>query len=168
MGIYVSSVTWFGRFSHHQIFTATYMEKNSEVGPPTYVLLFTVIVTVKRRMVARTAETCSIWQLNILLTYSMVQSPSWKANWFAASQEIPRISRNPKVHYRAHKLPPPVSILRQPICPHPTFWRFVLILSTHLCLDLPSGSFPSVFYCLGSKKFLWILCKKTLFKKRVY
>jgi len=35
-----------------------------------------------------------------LLTYSMVQSPSWEANWFAASQEIPRISRNPKVHYR--------------------------------------------------------------------
>ena len=29
----------------------------------------------------------------------MVQSPSWEANWFAASQEIPRISRNPKVHY---------------------------------------------------------------------
>ena len=33
----------------------------------------------------------------------MVQSPSWEANWFAASQEIPRISRNPKVHYRTHK-----------------------------------------------------------------
>ena len=31
-----------------------------------------------------------------LLTYCMVQSP-WEANWFAASQEIPRISRNPKV-----------------------------------------------------------------------
>jgi len=29
----------------------------------------------------------------------MVQSPSWAANWFAASQEIPCISRNPKVHY---------------------------------------------------------------------
>jgi len=41
----------------------------------------------------------------------MVQSPSWEANWFAASQEIPRISRNPKVHYRTHKRPPPVSIL---------------------------------------------------------
>ena len=26
----------------------------------------------------------------------MVQSPSWEANWFAASQEIPRISRNPE------------------------------------------------------------------------
>ena len=44
----------------------------------------------------------------------MVQSPSWEANWFAASQEIPRISRNPKVHYRTHKGPPPVLILGQP------------------------------------------------------
>ena len=44
----------------------------------------------------------------------MVQSPSWEANWFAVSQEIPRISRNPKVHYRTHKRPPPVSILGQP------------------------------------------------------
>ena len=44
----------------------------------------------------------------------MVQSLSWEANWFAASQEIPRISRNPKVHYRTHKRPPPVSILGQP------------------------------------------------------
>jgi len=35
----------------------------------------------------------------------MVQSPSWEANWFAASQEILRISRNPKIHYRTHKLP---------------------------------------------------------------
>ena len=43
----------------------------------------------------------------------MVQSPPWAANWFAASQEIPRISRNPKVHYRTHKRPPPVSILGQ-------------------------------------------------------
>ena len=52
--------------------------------------------------------------LTYLLTYSTVQSPSWEANWFAASQEIPRTSRNPKVHYRTHKRPPPVSILGQP------------------------------------------------------
>jgi len=44
----------------------------------------------------------------------MVQRPSGKAKRFAASQEIPRISRNPKVHYRTHKIPPPVSILGQP------------------------------------------------------
>ena len=64
-----------------------------------------------------------VWQVTLvlsivssiyLLTYSMVQSPSWEANWFAASQEILRISRNPKVHYRTLKRPPPVSILGQP------------------------------------------------------
>ena len=53
-------------------------------------------------------------KLTYLLTYSMVQSPSWEAHWFAASQEIPRILWNPKVHYRTHKRPPPVPILGQP------------------------------------------------------
>ena len=52
--------------------------------------------------------------LMCLFTYSMVQSPSWEATWFAASREIHRISRNPKVHYRTHKRPPPVLILGQP------------------------------------------------------
>ena len=62
----------------------------------------------------------SVWKsVNIsfgpyLPTYSMVQSPSWEANWSATRQETPRISRNPKVHYRTHKLPPPDSILGQP------------------------------------------------------
>ena len=67
----------------------------------------------------------SIWYdylRTYLLTYSMVQSPSWEANCFAASQEITRISRNPKVHYHTHKRPPPVSILGQPNPVHiPTF-----------------------------------------------
>ena len=53
-------------------------------------------------------------QVVLLIPYSMVQSPSWEANWSAASQEIPRISWNPKVHYRTHKRPPHVSILGQP------------------------------------------------------
>ena len=38
-----------------------------------------------------------------LLHYSMEQSPSWDANQFSASQQIPRISWNRKITYRIHK-----------------------------------------------------------------
>jgi hypothetical protein len=79
-----------------------------------------------------------------LLTYSIEQSPSWEANRFATSQEIPRILCNPKVHYRIHKCPPPVSILSQ-FNPHTTSWRSILILSSHLRLGLRTSPFPSGF-----------------------
>ena len=85
---------------------------------------------------------------SIILTYCMVQSASWAANWFAASQEFPRISRNLKVHYRTHKRPPPISILGQPNPVHiPTshLLKTHLILSTHLHLGLSSSLFPSGF-----------------------
>ena len=71
----------------------------------------------------------------IWLTYSMLQSPSWEANWFAASQEIPQISRNPKVHYRTHKRQPPVSILNQPNPVH--------IPTSHLLEIRPNIMHPS-------------------------
>ena len=75
----------------------------------------------------------------------MVQSPSWEADWFAASQEIPRISRNPKVHYLTHHLSLSCVSPIQSIYPHPTSWRSIPILSTHLRLGRPSGLFPSDF-----------------------
>ena len=73
--------------------------------------------------------------LTYLLTYSMVQSTSWEANWFAASHEIPRILWNPKVHYSTHKRPPPVSILGQPNPVH--------IPTSHILEILPNIIHPS-------------------------
>ena len=39
------------------------------------------------------------------LTHSMEQGPSWEANRFSASQEIPRILWNPNLDYRIHTVP---------------------------------------------------------------
>jgi hypothetical protein len=75
----------------------------------------------------------------------MEQRPSWEAKSFSANQEIPRILWNPKVHYRIHNNLPPVPILSQlnPVHANPTSWTYILILSSHLRLGLPSGRLPS-------------------------
>ena len=84
-------------------------------------------------------------QVDYLLTHSMVQSPSWAANWFAASQEISRVFTEPKgslPHSSVRHLSLSWASPIQSTYPHPTSWRSILILSTHLRLGLPSGSFP--------------------------
>ena len=86
--------------------------------------------------------------INILLPYSMEQTPSWEANRFSASQDFPHILWNPKVQYHSYKCLPPIPIMSQinpDHAPHPTSWRFILILSSHLSLGLPSGLSPSGF-----------------------
>ena len=79
-----------------------------------------------------------------LLTYSMQHSPSSEADWFSASQEIPRIIGTPRfITAFSSSYPEPDDSIPWP--PHPTFWRSILILSSHLLLGLLSGLFPSCF-----------------------
>jgi len=64
----------------------------------------------------------------MIITYLLNGAESsWEANWFAASQEIPRILWKPKVHYLPHPSLSWASPI-QFINPHPTSWRSILIL----------------------------------------
>ena len=78
--------------------------------------------------------------IHYLLSDSMEQSPSWGANWVSVSQEIPRILWNPKVHYRIHKCPPPVPILRHTDPVHAPTYHFLKIHLNIILSSTPGSS----------------------------
>ena len=76
----------------------------------------------------------------------MVQSRSWEANRFSASQKIPHIFWNPKVHTAytsARHVSRSSARTIQSLTHDPTSWRCIVILSFHLRPDIPSCLLPS-------------------------
>jgi hypothetical protein len=84
-------------------------------------------------------------------TDCMELSPSWEAVRRSATEEFPKILLlwDQKIHYRVHRKPPLVSLLRQvnqSIAPSPIFsLRSILILSYNLRAGFHNGLFPSCF-----------------------
>ena len=83
-----------------------------------------------------------------LHTFSTEQSPSWEADRFTASQKFPTFfwtRRFLTAFTGASHLSLSWASSIQNIPPHPTSWRCILLLSSHIHLGLPSGLFPSGF-----------------------
>ena len=82
-----------------------------------------------------------------IITPSMKESPSWVANRFTTSQEIPLIYGNRKfiaAFASARHLSLSWVSSIQSVIPHPTSWRSILLLSSHRHLGLPIGLLPQV------------------------
>jgi len=81
------------------------------------------------------------------LTHSTEHSPSWEATHTSVSQEIPHISHNLKVHYRAHSSPHVLPVARQihSMPSQPISFKIHCNIKPMPILSLPSGFLPSKF-----------------------
>jgi hypothetical protein len=97
-------------------------------------------------------------QTNHPSIHPLCSNPSWKANSSSASQEMSHIWWKLIIRYCVHNFPPLVTTLSHKNSVHalPTYFRFILIVSSHPCLGLPGGLFPSdlptkaLYVCLPS------------------
>jgi len=95
------------------IFSAIYMLLNIATEPCWLQVTLSRLLVVPQELVSSGPFNLHLVDCTIFLTSSMKQCPSWDANLFSASQEIPSILWNQKVHYHIHKCVPPVRILNQ-------------------------------------------------------
>jgi hypothetical protein len=98
-----------------------------------------------------------------ILTYLLAElSPSWEAANCAATQEIPAILRNPKVHHRVHKSPPMVPILSQfdPVHTIPSYLSKIHFNIVHPPMSWSSSwslsGFPTNILCVMVYHLLFV------------
>jgi hypothetical protein len=98
---------------------------------------------------------CTIWAAHgnphlyhYLLTYLLIPWNRVHLEWLTSMQLVNKFPtfygtrRFITTFTSAHHMPLPWASPIQSTPPYPTSWRSILILSSHLCLDLPSGLFP--------------------------
>ena len=89
----------------------------------------------------------------------MQQNPSWDANSYLPSQEIPCILWNTEVHYQVQRCMSSIPVLNEMYLftpPHSASLR--PIFSSHLCLGLSRISFPQVFWPKLCQHFYSLPC----------
>ena len=113
---------------------------------------YTIFITIFSCLLKSTSATVLPLLLrstcHCLLTHSKEQSSSSEANRSQLVKKFPAFygtRRFITAFMRARHLSLNWANSTQSIPPHPTSWRSILILSSHLRLGLPSGLYPSGF-----------------------